>query len=53
MIKKLLKWDIDTRMRLYNWGYPYTVVIRWGINSRIRVYNWLYPKDPIPLIKKK
>ena len=49
MIKKFLKWDIDTRMRLYNWGYPYTAVVRWDINSRIRFYNWLYPKDPIPL----
>ena len=52
MIKKFLRWRIDIGIKLYNWGYPYTVVIRWDTNSKIRVYNWLYPKDPIPLIKK-
>ena len=53
MIKKCLKWNIDTRMRFYNWGYPYTKFFRFGINFRIIIYNTLYPEDPIPLIKKK
>ena len=48
MMKKLLKWRIDIGIRVYNWGYPYTVVFRFGI----RFYNWLYPEDSIPLIEK-
>ena len=52
MIKKLLRWRIDLGIRVYNWGYPYTVVFRFGINIQIRFNNWLYPKDFIPLIEK-
>ena len=52
MIKKLLKRRIDLEIRLYNWGYPYTVGIKFGINIQIRFYNWLDPEDPIPLIEK-
>ena len=53
MIKKFLKWRIDIGIRVYNWGYPYTVVFRFGINARIIIYNTLYLEDLIPLIEKK